>query len=836
MIHLVLALLFLIKLKLKRSANAFEYFYSIYGANGLDLYKKVHNVSMKNSKLKMDLDFLVKCKVYNMFPKFLRFKLYKKSLHSSKFYKSWQAKLLTQEISQKRKFIAENSTNLNIVLTGLQENISTLDFYVARYFLKKAISNYEQKTSKIHLKKLENLGILNNIEPCDPNNVIYNFSSVQLSHRIRTLLAFGLDFCLPVFNLNYYKFFVPIENFASSIEDKFRTSPNFNLCMKSLQSISNKYFYGFKSYKIFSSVFDKNDINKIRSLASNKNIIVSKPDKGKGVVIINKSDYMCSMDKIVSNDSKFLKVSENLSKFNLKIEDKINRFLLKLKNLNVLSTDLYNKLHVSGSHPGILYGLPKVHKKDFSDMFQFRPIFNAINTPSYNISKFLVPHLSHLTKNDYAVKDSFDFVSDICKIDNANDYYMASFDIENLFTNVPLGETISIILNLLFTENISHFLGMTKSLFQTFLELSVLNSSFIFNGSLYKQVDGLGMGLPLGPTFANIFMCFQEKLWLDACPVDYKPIFYRRYMDDSFLLFRDQTHSLLFLNFLNSKHPNIKFTSESEINNKLTFLDCLVTRRNNKFETSIYRKSTFSGLGLSFFSFTPFVYKINVLKTLISRGSKICSNFTNLNRELSFIVDFLFYNGYPKKLVYSTIRKFFENGINSQNSTNLEDIIYFKFPYFGHQSQKFKKEIHDILKKYVPEFNFRLVFVNKCTVGSFFRYKDTLPLDVRSSLVYQYSCPSCTYRYVGSTYRNFYMRVNEHSGKSFRTGQRVAKPVCSSILDHSFLCNGNVNFSNFKILGYENSKKLRILESLYIFKTKPELNDLRSAQPLLISH
>ena len=80
------------------------------------------------------------------------------------------------------------------------------------------------------------------------------------------------------------------------------------------------------------------------------------------------------------------------------------------------------------------------------------------------------------------------------------------------------------------------------------------------------------------------------------------------------------------------------------------------------------------------------------------------------------------------------------------------------------------------------------------------------------------------------------MRVNEHSGKSFRTGQRVAKPACSSIFAHSFLCDGNVNFSNFKILGYENSKKLRILESLYIYKTKPELNDLRSAEPLLISH
>ena len=88
---------------------------------------------------------------------------------------------------------------------------------------------------------------------------------------------------------------------------------------------------------------------------------------------------------------------------------------------------------------------------------------------------------------------------------------MASYDVSNLFTNVPLTETINIILDELFTSPSSTFLGLTRNIFRTFLELAVTNSFFLFNGRLYKQVEGLGMGLPAAPTFANIFMSYHEK-------------------------------------------------------------------------------------------------------------------------------------------------------------------------------------------------------------------------------------------------------------------------------------------------------------------------------------
>ena len=151
-----------------------------------------------------------------------------------------------------------------------------------------------------------------------------------------------------------------------------------------------------------------------------------------------------------------------------------------------------------------------------------------------------MPILSPLTCNEYTVQNSFSFCRNLGNIQNSDALYMASL------TNVPVSETISIILDEFFTETASTVFGLTKNLFKNLLEISVLNSFFIFNGKLYKQIEGLGMGLPLGPTFANIFMSYNEKKWLNDCPDNFKPFLYQRFVDDTFLLFKEPSDVNLF--------------------------------------------------------------------------------------------------------------------------------------------------------------------------------------------------------------------------------------------------------------------------------------------------
>ena len=50
------------------------------------------------------------------------------------------------------------------------------------------------------------------------------------------------------------------------------------------------------------------------------------------------------------------------------------------------------------------------------------------------------------------------------------------------------------------------------------------------------------MGSPLGPTLANVFLCFYERKWLEKCPLEFKSVFHRRYFDDIFFLFKSTDH------------------------------------------------------------------------------------------------------------------------------------------------------------------------------------------------------------------------------------------------------------------------------------------------------
>ncbi|XP_069980157.1 uncharacterized protein [Penaeus vannamei] len=161
---------------------------------------------------------------------------------------------------------------------------------------------------------------------------------------------------------------------------------------------------------------------------------------------------------------------------------------------------------------------------------------------------------------------------------------MASFDVESLFTNVPLHETTELIVNNLNISHVDKF-GLEKVHFRKLLEITAHHSVFCFDDCLYTQTDGVAMVSPLGPSYANAFLCHHEQDWLEQCPLEFKPLHYRRYIGDTFLLFKHPSHVNLFLDYLNSKHPSIKFTCEMQKDNQLPFLDTMVTNNNEVYDS-----------------------------------------------------------------------------------------------------------------------------------------------------------------------------------------------------------------------------------------------------------
>ena len=160
----------------------------------------------------------------------------------------------------------------------------------------------------------------------------------------------------------------------------------------------------------------------------------------------------------------------------------------------------------------------------------------------------------------YTVKNSFDFAKEIADQDPG--LFMASLDVQSLFTNIPLEDTISVCCDSLFSND-AKVNNINRIDLEKHLRAALQNNFFNFEGKNFIQIDGVAMGSPLGPTLANAFLCFHEQIWLDECPNEFKPVYYRIYVDDIFVLFCLEK----FKYYLNSKHRNIvlKYYLQSRI-------------------------------------------------------------------------------------------------------------------------------------------------------------------------------------------------------------------------------------------------------------------------------
>ena len=272
-----------------------------------------------------------------------------------------------------------------------------------------------------------------------------------------------------------------------------------------------------------------------------------------------------------------------------------------------------------------------------------------------------------------------------------------------------------------------------------------------------------------------------------------------------------------FLQYLNSKHSNIKFTMETEIEKKLPFLDILITSSKNSFLTSVFRKSTFTGLFLNFTSFTPLSYKLGLIKTLIDRTFKICYNWMTFHVEIKKVKHFLAKNAYPPHIVDKEIKRYVDK-IHKNDERNIEsgNKTYMKLPYIGKFSKFAQKKLNHLCQTFCKETNINLVF-SSTKVSSYFSSKDKIPDALKSFVVYYFVCASCKASYVGETYRHLDVRIEEHF-----------KSKSSNIFKHlneNETCKDACDKSCFRVIDTASSAfRLKIKEAFHISWLKPTLN------------
>ena len=359
------------------------------------------------------------------------------------------------------------------------------------------------------------------------------------------------------------------------------------------------------------SNLSKEEYMALKALSRNKDIIVIRPDKGSGVVILDRSDYIRKVELILEDTSKFdLAKNQDIFKISRTIETRVRNYLRdKVYKKNLISEEVYKSLYPNGSHIGILYGLPKCHKSGVP----VRPICSAVGTATYDLGKFVANIIKPAAVNKHGtdLDNTFQFVDQI-KEQNLTDHVMVSFDVCSLFTNIPLSKTIDVCLDRLYRgPDPSIIPTLPEDVLKRLIELCVKDNTFVFNGKVYEQKDGVAMGSSLGPLLANIWMAHLEESFMHGH--DEFPLFYRRYVDDTFCLFKDRISAEMFLIFLNSIDNNIKFEMEWEQNDKLEFLDTVVMRSNasNYPDIRTKVKVTDKGLFYHFRSFVPMKYRGN---------------------------------------------------------------------------------------------------------------------------------------------------------------------------------------------------------------------------------
>ena len=240
-------------------------------------------------------------------------------------------------------------------------------------------------------------------------------------------LSFSLDQHIPTrvnenkIKTEFESFFYQVQKYTSNldqqIQDELKTKIRRNCENDSKVKVPYKFQHG------------------IDNLSKNKSIIIMRQDKGPGVTILDHKDYIEKCLNILDT-KQFRKLSKDSTKT---LERKIQHVLRKIKCH--LEEKEYKKFCPTGSKPGLFYGTAKAHKLKIgegSKELTIRPIISNIGTTTYEAAKYLNTLLTPLTKSQYNILSADDFILKIKSERIPKGFEIISFDVKNLFTNMPL--------------------------------------------------------------------------------------------------------------------------------------------------------------------------------------------------------------------------------------------------------------------------------------------------------------------------------------------------------------------------------------------------------------
>ena len=537
-------------------------------------------------------------------------------------------------------------------------------------------------------------------------------------------------------------------------------------------------------------------------------------------MILNKDNYLSKIDTILADTTKFKIINKN------PINDIKRRVNKLIEAQNALQESIKLPKIIGDFQPGYLYGNVKTHKVGNP----LRPIISQIPSPTYKLAKLLNNIITPYTPNQFSLKSSDEFLDLLHS--HPNQGIIASLDVESLFTNVPILETINIIISRVYNHPDLPPPKIPQHILEELLVCCTKEVPFRCpRGNMYVQIEGVAMGSPLGPCFANFYMGHIENIVLNDLGL--KPSIYGRYVDDIFIQITDESQIISLKNALESNSV-LNFTYEMNVNNKLPFLDIMVDSSGTDFRTEVYHKPTDQGICLNFKSECIERYKQGTVFNYLNRAYKIASTWFEFNAEVCHLRQKLINNNYSNKFVDQHIRNFLNNVILREPKEKTPSLpIYYKAQF--HQNYRLDERIIKNILNNKIKSNCN----SNIQIRIYYQGSKTCNLVMKNNLnpkqsglsetnvIYKFNCPELhgqATSYVGATRTTLSRRLTAHKqhGSIYEhyLQSHGVKPTREQLVENTVV-----------IARASDKNRLDITEALLILEHKPIINRQQDSFP-----
>ncbi|CAH2086613.1 unnamed protein product [Euphydryas editha] len=772
----------------KIRVNIRKQYVNQYGLETANKIRRLEDLQTKRARSITSLNFLKRCRDHSLIPTCVKITAKKDILGSAKILKQASQKLLCQCIRENRYNLFKVNTAIEKASIELKNILTTFDYkscidtlnqretskYIAcknRQILKynKLLKNSNNKTGKWNVNVPASTTDTQ-IHTSKTSTSVVNISKQTLDAATVKVLEKGLNFAITPRR-------IPFEEIICNVEDCLIKN---NLRKEDMEAMRQDVSSVLRRSKLPKPNLSKEESIALKNLRARSDITVLRADKGNATVVMDTSDYNTKIEQLLSDKSTYKIVNKDPTNKILKeTNDLIKKYSDKLK-IDV-------KLPTCAKSPR-LYGLPKIHKINVP----LRPIVSQIDSPTYKLAQHVAKVLSPLRGNTTAyVKDSYQFVSEIKDLQLTQNETMVSFDVQSLFTCLPVQDCIEIVRRRL-VEN-----DMPEE-YAIILKHCLTTGYLLWNHKYYIQVDGVAMGSPVSPIVADIYMEDFEDRALKTAPIS--PRFYKRYVDDTFTILPTDS-TCIFLEHLNSINNNIQFTMELEANNTLAFLDVLIIRNpDHSLSHSVYRKSTHTNKYLNGASHHHPRQLSAVGLSLFQRARGICDE-KHLDAELQHVKQVL-------------------------RDNNL------RAPRQRHRSRRKKTatvERQPAVLPYVKGVTDKIGYILKrASIKTYYKpptkISQLLPsvkcqIPLQDAGVYKLDC-ECGLSYIGQTKRSIETRVKEHIADMKH--QRSTK---SAVYQHTQQgTNHYIRFDKPQILAKEHRFLPRMIREAIEIKKHPNFN------------